>query len=112
MTNIPGKIVVSILLLSGCSSTFLASRDGRGYYLGSTSEAAYDMFCRSGDLLRILEDVRLPDDLEKSLYENSCGEMRSGERVRELYTRMTPEERKELRMAFKRQGYDINYLPC
>jgi len=25
---------------------------------------------------------------------------------------LTPEQRKDLRLAFRKQGYDINYYPC
>jgi hypothetical protein len=29
-----------------------------------------------------------------------------------LYSDLTPEQRKDLRLAFRKQGYDINYYPC
>jgi len=98
--------------LSACSSTFLASKEGKGYYLGSSSDAAYRMFCASGDLRAVLADTRLPQDLKEPLYAAACSAQRSGAAVRELYGRMTAEQRKDLRTAFKRRGYDINYLPC
>ncbi len=99
--------------LGGCSSsTFLASKEGKGYYVGSGSTAAYEMFCASGDLKKILADTTLPQEARDNLLDATCGEKRSGARVKELYADMSPEQRKDLRQAFRRNGYDINYLPC
>lgn len=96
----------------GCTSTFLASKDGKGYFLGSASDAAYQRFCASGDLLSVLADTLLPQELRDGLFRATCSEERSRATVKDLYGRMTAEQRKELRTAFKRHGYDINYLPC
>lgn len=101
-----------ILLITGCSSTFLISKDGKGYFFGSKSDAIYRMICDSGDLKKILRDVTLiPQSTRDLIYQSNCIE-RSGEKVQEIYTSLTPEERKDLRRAFKLNGYDINYLPC
>lgn len=101
-----------ILLVSGCSSTFLISKDGKGYFFGSKSDAIYRMLCDSGDLRKILKDAtRIPETTKEEIYQSNCVN-RSGERVKEIYAAMTPEERKDLRNAFKLNGYDINYLPC
>lgn len=105
-------MIAALLGLVGCSSTFLASKDGKGYYVGSGSDAAYRMFCLSGDLRKILHDTTLPQETRDGLYSATCGTERSGVRVKELYGNMSPEQRKELRQAFRRNGYDINYLPC
>lgn len=105
-------IVLTGLSLAGCSSTFLASKDGKGYYLGSSSDAARRMFCESGDLKSVLADTRLPGEISIPLYDAACGDVRSPAKVRELYAQMTGEQRKDLRQAFKRRGYDINYIPC
>lgn len=101
-----------ILLVSGCSSTFLISKDGKGYFFGSKSDAIYRMLCDSGDLRKILKDAtKIPETTKEEIYQFNCVN-RSGERVKEIYAAMTPEERKDLRNAFKLNGYDINYLPC
>lgn len=101
-----------ILLVGGCSSTFLISKDGKGYFFGSKSEAIYRMLCDSGDLRKILKDAtKIPEPTKEAIYQSNCIN-RSGERVKEIYAAMTPEERKDLRNAFKLNGYDINYLPC
>lgn len=101
-----------ILLVSGCSSTFLISKDGKGYFFGSKSDAIYRLLCDSGDLKKILKDAtRIPDSTKEAIYQSNCVN-RSGEKVKEAYASMTAEERKDLRNAFKMNGYDINYLPC
>jgi hypothetical protein len=98
--------------LSACSSTMLVSKDGKGYFLGSGSNAAYRMLCESGDLRKVLADTRLPEGTREDLYKYNCSSERSGDRVKQIYAALTAAERKDLRLAFTRNGYDINYLPC
>lgn len=100
------------VVAAGCSSTFLVSKDGKGYFLGSKSEAIYRMLCDSGDLKKILSDTKFSQGLKNDLYRYNCSSERSGDKVKEIYASMAPEQRKELRNAFKGNGYDINYLPC
>lgn len=102
------------MLIGGCASgsTFIASKDGKGYYLGNSSSAAYEKFCRSGDLRKILADTSLAQEMRDDLYQKNCGAVRSSDEVRKLYASLSPAQRKELRQAFKRNGYDINYIPC
>jgi hypothetical protein len=101
-----------IFIISGCSSTFLVSKDGKGYFFGSKSDAIYRMLCDSGDLRKILKDAtKIKEDTKDAIYQANCVN-RSGEKVKEIYAAMTPEERKDLRNAFKLNGYDINYMPC
>jgi hypothetical protein len=107
-----GVVLTMTLLTAACASTFLVSKDGKGYYLGSESSAAYKMFCESGDLKKILAGTQLPSEMKAELFQYNCGGIRSKEKVRQLYTSMTPLQRKDLRSAFKKNGYDINYLPC
>jgi hexokinase len=105
-------ITATALLAAACGSTFVASKDGRGYYLGSGSNAAYKMFCESGDLKKILSETQLPQEMKDSMFEYNCGVGQSKEKVKQLFASMTPEQRKDLRTAFKHNGYDINYIPC
>ena len=109
-----GFAMILTVTLGACtsSSTFLVSKDGAGYYLGNSSQAAYRMFCESGDLQKILAETQLPQGTKDELYRSNCGPERSKEKVRQLYASLTPAQRKELRLAFKNNGYDINYLPC
>lgn len=110
-------IAISLLALSvltltaGCSSTFLVSKDGRGYFFGRDRDELYRMLCDSGDLKKILEDTNLLQDVKDNLYKYNCTQ-RSGDKVKEIYASLTVEQRKDLRTAFKMNGYDINYLPC
>jgi hypothetical protein len=107
-----GLTAATALLTAACSSTFVATKDGRGYFLGSGSSEAYKLFCASGDLKHILEDTRLSGEVKNELFQYNCGAERSKEKVRQVYASMTPEQRKDLRSAFKRNGYDVNYMHC
>lgn len=105
--------VLPSLFLGACASTFVASKDGKGYYLGNGSSAAYHMFCESGDLKRILVDTtKIEQDMKNELYEDNCGSGRSHEKVKQVYASMSPEQRKDLRLAFQHNGYDINIMRC
>jgi len=103
---------VAAALISACSSTMLVSKDGKGYFLGSGSNPLYRMLCESGDLKKVLADTRLPEETKEGLYKYNCSSERSGEKVKQIYASLTAAERKDLRLAFTRNGYDINYLPC
>lgn len=103
---------VIIIAALGCSSTFLVSKDGKGYFLGSRSDAIYRMLCESGDLKKVLSDTKLAQELKDDLYRYSCSMERSGDKIKKIYAAMSVEQRKDLRGAFTKNGYDINYLPC
>ncbi len=105
-------IVAAAIIAGGCSSTFLVSKDGKGYFFGSKSEAIYRMLCESGDLSKVLADVNLPKEMKDDLYRYNCSSERSGEKVKQIFASMNHDQRKDLRAAFKNNGYDINYLPC
>lgn len=108
----PFVVLAAVLLLAACSSTFVVSKDGKGYFLGSRSADLYRMLCESGDLKRVLADTRLSEELRGELYRYNCTAEKSGDKVRQIYAAMTSEQRKDLRTAFTRNGYDINYMPC
>jgi hypothetical protein len=104
---------LAAILTAACSSTFVAYKDGHGYFLGNGSKDAYRLFCESGDLKKILAaTTTLGQGLKDDLYRSNCGEERARDKVRQLYQSMTPEQRKDLRLAFKQNGYDINYMHC
>jgi hypothetical protein len=105
--------LVAAALLAGCGpTTFIISKDGRAYYLGRKSQGLYDMICSSGDLKRVLEDTSIPEDLRKEFYRYNCTEEHSKEKVVSLYLFLSPEEKEELKSAFRRHGYTINFVPC
>ncbi|MBZ0155875.1 MAG: DUF3106 domain-containing protein [Alphaproteobacteria bacterium] len=107
------QFLIFLLLATGCSSTFIVTKNGKGYYFGSTSEQLYKLMCASGDLLAILNDTGLSSGAKDALYRHNCVPAeRSKERVREIYTALSPDQRRELRLAFQKHGYDINYLEC
>jgi hypothetical protein len=102
----------SLIFMAGCSSTFLVSKDGKSYFFGRNTSELHKILCESGDLIKILEDTRFKDEIRGSLYKYNCTPEYSADKVKEIYASLTGEQRKELRVAFKRHGYDINYLPC
>ena len=106
-------VLVTAIFLVGCTATtFIISKDNRAYYLGRKSDRLYEMICRSGDLEAVLSETSMPDDLKKDLYRYNCTDERSKERVVALYNYLSPDEKEELKTAFRRHGYTINYVPC
>lgn len=100
-------------LAGGCTSTFTLTKGGeRGYVFGSKDEGLYKMLCESGDLAKILADTPLKGEIKDALYRANCAADRSKEKVKEIYTSLTVGQRKDLRLAFKRHGYEVNYMIC
>jgi hypothetical protein len=105
--------LVAAVLLAGCGpTTFIISKDGRAYYLGRKSQGLHDMICRSGDLKRVLDETSIPEDLRQEFYRYNCTQEHSKEKVVSLYLFLSPEEKEELKSAFRRHGYTINFVPC
>lgn len=102
---------LAMLISTGCSETFLITKDGKSYFFGSKREDMYRLLCESGDLKKIIEDTMLSNDIKESLYKYNCIE-RSPDKVREIYANLEPEQRRDLRLSFQRHGYDINYIAC
>jgi hypothetical protein len=103
--------LLSLTVLLGCSDTFVVAKHGKGYFFGSNREGLYKMLCESGDLSKILNDTHLSQDVKDSLYKYNCTQ-RSGEKVKEIYASLAPEQRRDLRFAFQLHGYDINLMAC
>ncbi len=102
-----------VSLIGGCASTFIVMKDGKGYFFGSKSEGLYKMLCESGDLKSILDDTQLSRGDKDSLYKYNCDlNERSKEKITEIYASLKPEQRRDLRLAFQKHGYDINLLEC
>jgi hypothetical protein len=105
--------VVAAALFAGCApTTFIISKDGRAYYLGRKSPVLHAMLCTSGDLKRVLDETSIPEELKKDLYRYNCTEEHSKEKVVSLYLFLSPEEKEQLKSAFRRHGYTINFVPC
>lgn len=105
-------VIVTVLFAISCSSTFRISKDGKGYFLGSSSKDLNKWLCETGDLHKILSDAGLSREKRENLYKYNCSPAGSVTKVRQVYVSMTPEERKNLRTAFKKNGYDINAMTC
>jgi hypothetical protein len=100
------------LFISACTDTFLVYKDGYGYFMGSGSKAKYDLICTSGDLEEVLLSSHLNQETKDSLFKYSCSAERSGNKVKQIYASMTVEERKDIKSAFRKNGYMINYMNC
>jgi len=101
------------LLTSACSPMFLLSKAGsekRGRFLGS--KTTYEMLCESGDLLKVLEATHFSEEMKETFYRSNCSAERSTDKVKQIYTSMSPEQRKDIRTAFKKNGYLINSGNC
>jgi len=100
------------LVLSACTSTFLVYKDGKGYFFGGDSKAKYDMLCTSGDMNKILADSHLDAAVKDSLYKYNCSEERSPEKVKQIFASFSVDQRKDIKSAFRKNGYEINKLAC
>ena len=101
---------VSMAMVAGaCTDTFLVYKQGKGYFLGSDSAGKYELLCTSGDMEKVLADTQLSAEMKDSLYKYNCSEERSGEKITEIYLAMNAEQRKDIRTAFKKNGYEINH---
>ncbi|MBF0557867.1 MAG: hypothetical protein HQL08_03700 [Nitrospirae bacterium] len=106
-------IMLAALFTSACSDTFVITKDGKSYFFGSKREGFYKMLCESGDLKTIIAETQLPSKTQDDLYRFNCVlSEQSKEKVGEIYISMTPEQRRDLRLAFQNHGYDINYMEC
>ena len=105
-------MAVAVLFATACTSSFRICKDGKGYFLGSSSRDLNRWLCEAGDLRKILSEADLSAEKKEDLYAYNCGPAQSAPKVREVYVSMSPEERKNLRTAFKKNGYDINAMTC
>ena len=56
--------IAAALLTGACSSTFIAYKNGQGYYVGSGSNSAFKLFCESGSFTKILSGTSLGANVE------------------------------------------------
>jgi hypothetical protein len=105
--------VAGLALLTGaCSPVFMVQKEGvekRGRFLGSKTTS--EMLCDSGDLLKVLEDTHFSKELKETFYRYNCSEQ-SSEKVKQIFASMTSEQRKDIRTAFRKNGYLINSGAC
>jgi len=100
------------LVTCACTSTFLVYKDGRGYFVGSDSKTKYEMLCASGDMEKILAATHLDTDMKDTLYKYNCSNERSSEMVNKIFASLTIEQRKDIKSAFRKNGYEINKFAC
>ena len=100
------------IILSACTDTFLVGKGRTGYFFGASNNAKYSMLCESGDLQQVLSDSHLSQERKDTIYKYNCSAERSGAKVKQLYASMTVEERKDIKNAFRKNGYEINHILC
>lgn len=102
-----------VLLAGACTPMFVVGKgERRGAYLGSNAKGMYDMLCASGDLVKVLESTQLSKEMKDNFYRYNCLAERSSDKVKQLYASMTPEQRKDIRTAFKNKGFTVNGGSC
>ncbi len=106
------SIVFMVFAISACSDTFLIGKGRTGYYYGSKTNAMYEMLCASGDLEKVLLATTLSQERKDIIYKYNCSAERSGEKVKQIYASMTAAERKDIKSAFRKNGYEINHILC
>lgn len=111
-TGLLATIAVMALVIGACSSSFLVYKDGRGYFVGSDSTTKYELLCASGDIQKILADTHFDAELKDTLYKYNCSTERSSEKVKQIFASMTIEQRKDIKSAFRKNGYEINKYAC
>jgi hypothetical protein len=104
-------LLTAVLLLAGCTKTFLVSRDCNTFFFGSDHPALYRTLCASGDLEKVLADAGLSEDVRAGLYQAQCTD-RSREKVENIYGSLTSEQQEALKSAFRKHGYEINTHPA
>jgi hypothetical protein len=110
------RIMISIAILafsvSACTDTFLVGKGRTGYFFGANHTSKYSMLCTSGDLEKVLFISSLSQSMKDTIYKYNCSNERSGEKVKQIYASMTAEERKDIKNAFRKNGYEINHILC
>ena len=101
------------LLTSACTPMIMIGKgERRGAFLGSNSKAMYDLLCASGDLEKVLAATHLSTDMKDRFYRYNCSTERSSDKIKQLFVSMTSEQRKDIRSAFKENGYSVNGGTC
>ena len=107
------SIAVLALVTGACTPMFMVGKgEEKGAFLGSNSNSMYEMLCASGDLQQVLDATQLSKEMKDTIYKYNCSAERSRDKIRQLYASMTVEERKDLKNAFRKNKYSINYLLC
>jgi hypothetical protein len=105
--------IAGVVLMTGaCSKTFLVYKDGKSYFLDGSAKSKYDLLCASGDMEKVLAETELETMTKDDLYKFSCSEESSNENLRQLYASLTVVQRKDIKKAFRKNGYEINKMAC
>jgi len=98
------------VVLSGCTTTFLVSKDCYSAFLDSIDEKLIRMLCDTGDFRKIVDSTELSGKKGESLCASVCLK-HSRENITKIYASFTSQEQKDLKLSFEKHGYDINYKP-
>ena len=102
-----------VLATGACAPMFLVGKgEGRGVFLGRESKKVYDLMCTSGELEKVLASTHFNKEMKDAFYKYNCSAERSAKKLRKLYGSMTREERKDIKTAFKKNGFSVNGGSC
>jgi len=101
------------LFLGGCGpATFILNKDGVAAYFGRENGFLHTLLCDRGDLKQVLSETSIPANIQNDLYRYNCTAERSADKIISLYLYLSPEEKLELKHAFTKHDYRINYMSC
>lgn len=102
----------TLFMVAGCTNNILVTKHGERYFLATKQSGLKKLLCDSGDMTEILKEAQLGKPLEQRIYATICSEKVDKEKVLALLDDMTKEEREQLKVAFSRNGYDVNIVMC
>ncbi|HEU0264781.1 MAG TPA: hypothetical protein VFR01_03560 [Geobacterales bacterium] len=103
---------IAATLVTGCTNNILLTKNGERYFLASKEQGLKKLLCDSGDMQEILQATKLQQPIKESLTANICTDKPSKEKIMEVLSGMTREEREDLKFSFWRHGYDVNIVLC
>jgi hypothetical protein len=111
-TLFPVLCLIPAVVAACGPATFLIERDGTSAFFGRERPYLHTMLCDHAELKVVLRDADLPADVQNDFYRYACSEQRSYDKVASLYLFLTPREKINLKKAFEKHGYRVNYVPC
>jgi hypothetical protein len=108
---VTAAILLSCTAMAGCGGpNFMVYKNSKHFYVTSNGQSLRTVLCDSGDMDRIARDSNLPEKLQQEIKGEICASKKVKERLLATLEGMSPEQRKDLKMAFRKNDYDINVV--